>query len=259
MDITGSVTAALMLSQLVYWTNHKIRAGDANLWVFKTRDDWTEETGLTRREQETARKALQARGLAHEQLKGVPAKLHFKINHEALRKALDTPPSQLARKRPTSWHESAQLDGTKAPNKKARFVPSAKAPNRLGGKRPTYTEITSETTSKNKTIPYPSVPEGVRFEVQLVMRECHFTNDRLAPVIGKALEEYRRREAIDAAVAAKLMVDQWQKFTSWGPYLRYTWSPRKWITEGHWVHSDGWPIDYDRADRERQAKTGRVQ
>lgn len=36
------VTAALFLSQLTYWTNRTTDDG----WVYKTRDEWEEETGF---------------------------------------------------------------------------------------------------------------------------------------------------------------------------------------------------------------------
>lgn len=36
------VTAALFLSQLTYWTNRTTDDG----WVYKTQDEWEEETGL---------------------------------------------------------------------------------------------------------------------------------------------------------------------------------------------------------------------
>lgn len=49
------INGALMLSQLVYWTS---RTKDNDGWIFKTHSDWTMETGLTRKEQETARKIL---------------------------------------------------------------------------------------------------------------------------------------------------------------------------------------------------------
>ena len=52
------INGALMLSQLVYWTS---RTKDNDGWIFKTHSDWTMETGLTRKEQETARKILKKR------------------------------------------------------------------------------------------------------------------------------------------------------------------------------------------------------
>jgi len=75
--ITGSTVAALMLSQAWYWTK---RTNDPDGWFYKTRVDWEDETGLTRYEQETARKVLCEKDIMVEHLRGVPATLHYKVN-----------------------------------------------------------------------------------------------------------------------------------------------------------------------------------
>ena len=49
VPITGGVTAALMLSQAI-WTAQTIE-GNGDGWFSKSRDQWTEETGLSRWEQ----------------------------------------------------------------------------------------------------------------------------------------------------------------------------------------------------------------
>lgn len=81
VDITGSVQAAIMLSQAVYWSQ---RTKDADGWFYKSMTEWQEETGLTRSEQETARKQLNKTTFWESKLKGVPATLNFKINFSAL-------------------------------------------------------------------------------------------------------------------------------------------------------------------------------
>src|SRR5688572_90399 len=81
--IAGGATAGLMLSQAWYWTQTEIvrkRGG----WFYKSAREWQDETGLTRREQETARKKLKARGLIEERLKGIPATINFRIVQESL-------------------------------------------------------------------------------------------------------------------------------------------------------------------------------
>ena len=45
VTLTGSVTAALMLSQAMYWQK---RTKDPEGWWCKTVEEWTEETGMTR-------------------------------------------------------------------------------------------------------------------------------------------------------------------------------------------------------------------
>ncbi len=79
--VAGSVNAAILLGQLTYWTP---RARDPEGWIYKTQAELEDETGLGRWEQETARKLLKASGILHEKRAGVPARLFFKIDHDAL-------------------------------------------------------------------------------------------------------------------------------------------------------------------------------
>jgi hypothetical protein len=85
VTITGSVTAALFLSQAFYWTP---RTNNPDGWFYKTGMEWEEETGMGRREQETARKLLKKLNLLEERLWGIPARLHYRINKSALAEAL---------------------------------------------------------------------------------------------------------------------------------------------------------------------------
>lgn len=80
VDLTGSINAALMLSQAVYW-QHRNEDGD---WWFQSRDKWTAEIGLSRDEQETARRKLREHPFWHEELRGVPAKMYYKVDIDEL-------------------------------------------------------------------------------------------------------------------------------------------------------------------------------
>ena len=87
VKVTGSVNAAIFLSQLGYWTP---KAADPNGWVYKTQAEWETETGLTRWEQETARRQLRDRGILTEVKRGMPARLFFQIDVEALTTTWET-------------------------------------------------------------------------------------------------------------------------------------------------------------------------
>lgn len=98
----GSVTAALFLCQATYWQN--IVGGDK--WWFKLRDaqrdankkilaptekrlqSWEWETGLTRAKQQEARALLRRLGLLEEKREGIPARLYYRIDLNALKKFL---------------------------------------------------------------------------------------------------------------------------------------------------------------------------
>jgi hypothetical protein len=86
VPITGSVTAALMLSQAI-WTTQGLDP-QADGWFVRSQEEWTEETGLTRWEQESARKALRDAGLWQEHRTGMPARLWFRVCPLAIWQAL---------------------------------------------------------------------------------------------------------------------------------------------------------------------------
>lgn len=144
VDLGLGITGALMLSQCVYWST---RTKDSDGWFYKTQAEWTEETGMTRREQETARKKLVGKGYVEEVRRGVPCKTYYRLNREALEASL----VKVAQKRHSSMADSAIQECTKTPSSMAESdkLDGTKAPNSDGGKRQTITEITTETTAES--------------------------------------------------------------------------------------------------------------
>ena len=88
VPITGGVTSALMLSQAIWIT--QALDPEADGWFIRSQEQWTLETGLSRWEQETARRALRRSGLIEERRAGIPAKLWFRVCPEAVWRALRT-------------------------------------------------------------------------------------------------------------------------------------------------------------------------
>lgn len=82
-----SPTAAIMLSQGMYWQRINKKQGKECFWI--TGDQWYEQTGLTVEHQKTARKILRDRGFWLENLIGVPAKLHYRIDVSELLNQLE--------------------------------------------------------------------------------------------------------------------------------------------------------------------------
>ena len=92
-DLTGSVTAALLLGQCLYWTRSVTRQQpQRDGWFWKTAAEWQRETGLSRREQDSARCRLRALGLLEEHRRGMPARRWFRLDLVALRQQLDQAP-----------------------------------------------------------------------------------------------------------------------------------------------------------------------
>lgn len=83
--IFGGACNALLLSQFWFWTNTPTvarRAGDG--WFWKSQKEITQETGLTRTETLTARRKLAQLGVVEEEVRGVPATVHFRIVKDVL-------------------------------------------------------------------------------------------------------------------------------------------------------------------------------
>lgn len=80
VELTQSVKAAVLLSQVIYWTRHGRDIDATGGWFYKTMQQWEIETGLTVKEQRTARHTLSDLGLLQQQRRGIPAALHFRLD-----------------------------------------------------------------------------------------------------------------------------------------------------------------------------------
>jgi hypothetical protein len=176
----GGVTGALFLSQLLYWSD---RGSEGNGWIYKTQAEWTDETGMTRREQETARRQLREAGVIEESYKGLPAKLFYRINFDALSEFIEGQ-VKVAETRTSKDGGNVHAGCTKAPSKR-------------GGKRQSTnrTETTSETTA-----------EAVR-----ALSECG-KQAAAASSVDERLEVARKRGAVieseeDQLVLAELIAE----------------------------------------------------
>jgi hypothetical protein len=91
--ITGSVKAAVLLSQFLYWTRvmsekaqREGREWDG--WFYKTQEQIEAETGLSSRSQKTIRTICVRLGILEEHKRAVPAKLHYRLNLDVLARLL---------------------------------------------------------------------------------------------------------------------------------------------------------------------------
>lgn len=131
----GDVSCGVFLSQLFYWSE---KESDPD-GIYKTIDDWYSETGLSRRNQTTARKKLKAAGVLRETKKGVPAKLYYQINFENLYQILsEEVTNKDVRNVQTRMCETYKQGCAKRTNKNVRS-------------EQTITENTKENTTKSTT------------------------------------------------------------------------------------------------------------
>lgn len=142
----GSVKLAVLLSQLHYWSD---KGHDPEGWIYKTREQIFEETGLSRQEQETARKWGRTAGVLEEIKKGIPRRVYFRINKEVIinlilkYRAGDRPPSrrksplQVGRNKAGQWTKNRPaISETITKNKsKSNSKSTASAPRHIFTKR----------------------------------------------------------------------------------------------------------------------------
>lgn len=152
----GSVNAVLFFCQIYYW---KDRA-QSELGVYKTQSDIQEETGMTRYEQETARRLLIQKGVLIETHKRLEHRIYYRIDEDRLNELLEGGPVKSSRVAPkanagkasprmrkTHIRESEKAasggDGTQQP-------PDVEIPHSGEGESRTrlYTEITTQTTAE---------------------------------------------------------------------------------------------------------------
>jgi hypothetical protein len=148
----GSVNSTLLICQLFYWEGKQDDQSEG--WIYKTQKEITEETGLSRRESDTARRILRKKNIIDDKLRGVPPKIHFRVHRKALDDLWESwlkAPNQDGGKRQIDLAEDATSDGGKRRHELAESAKSksTNAPNQIGDMRHNiYSETTSETTSE---------------------------------------------------------------------------------------------------------------
>lgn len=162
--ITGNTVAAIMLSQALYWQRIVDKGkGGKNGWWFKSAAEWEKELGLSRSEQETARKVLSANGLLETERRGVPATIWYHLSLEVLDKKLE------------EYQQNAEFPQTRNFRKQVCRDSAGK----FAGVRQTISKTTSKITPETTPPPPPfSVPEQQEEVGEYIQRET----DRAAAV-----------------------------------------------------------------------------
>lgn len=120
-QITGKLTAGVLLSQIVYWSGTK-KGGE----FYKTNEEFAVETGLSMDEVKYAKKLLIELDIITVTQKSLPRKTYYKLNEEVLVRFLTS-----------EWLDHQQVGGSDT--------------NWSVAQTPTTSESTTKNTTKNTT------------------------------------------------------------------------------------------------------------
>lgn len=150
--VEGDHRTALLLSQAVYWQQ---RTDDE--WWYKTGDEWERETYIPPRDQRRCRETLREFDWWHEETRGMPAKVHYRVDLEALEAAViraardGKPGTQIEVEQPPPG-EGADQGGASADQGGASADLTGECAGGGSHNAPARSETTSETTKQETTI-----------------------------------------------------------------------------------------------------------
>lgn len=215
----GSVNAAVFLCQLLYWTD-KTQDG----WIYKTQPEIEEETGLTRRKQETVRTQLVDKEILAEARRGSHGTLHFRVDTIKL---------------DALWSEWLKTPMAESANDEC-----TKPPNANGGKRQSIiTESTTETTSESTDIKSGFLPGWLDPKVwaRWVVHKAELKNPmtlQQAQAQIKKLETFRARGMPPEEIIENSIANGWRGFFELKGYQNGKNGNRR---QGHSARADGNP------------------
>ena len=135
----GGINETVFVCQLLYWDG---KGGTPGGWIYKTRADLEEETGLTRYNQETVRKNLIALGVLEEQRRGVPGKMHYRLQFARLSELIEQ-----AYPEPSDDGEAHNVETPQCGD--TALSQCGNTTNKNAGSPQSITESTQETTSES--------------------------------------------------------------------------------------------------------------
>jgi len=137
--------AGIFARQLLFWEG---KGHDAKGWIYKTEEEMEQETGLTRWAQRKARKVLVRKGVLEEVRRGLPCRLHYRVDLMTLSETLNPSYSQEGITDPASEEGTTYLaseEGNTDPTSEAGITFLASEERNTD---PAITESTSENTAE---------------------------------------------------------------------------------------------------------------
>ena len=228
----GSVNASIMFSQLFYWQDRTTN----ELGVYKTAEEWTEETGLSYREQATARAYLVKQGFLIETHKRIEHRIYYKLNRDAICHAFD-----LWRQGQKTTSDESAIPERRKRNSGTTIPQSGECAFRNSGTtipQPVYkTETTAQTTQSNTPQP-PATPGAERDTAGAAFDAFWKTYPKK---VGKDAAEkvWARKVKADDVQAVMDALDKQRSSEQWnqdgGRFIPH---PSTWLNQGRWKDED---------------------
>ncbi len=174
--------AGVFLRQLVF------RTGQSHLesgWLWKTEQEMFEETGLTRTQQRKARKILVTVGAVEEERRGVPRRMHYRVDFPKVRKLLDSGRSVL-----NQWKVGMKFD------KETRKLYRPESENET--LNPRYSEV--PITNPASEVPNTDPASEVDSTDPTIQRERHERTSEKTPKSSDCSRRLTRNLAAESAV-----------------------------------------------------------
>ncbi len=207
----GSVNAVIFFSQIFYWQDKT----DSELGVYKSSEDITAETGLSYREQLTARKHLVKRGILIETDRRLEHKIYYRIDCDQLDQIMTQPIDNLPNAQ-SAIGESHNGDLAKQQNER----PPQDKFDGGGETNPQFdpTEITTETTTEiiegTSGEPDDNKPSSkIKLNYEKIIDTYHDILPDMPAI--KVLTDERKRKIKNFWVKFKFNQERWVNYLSY--------------------------------------------
>jgi hypothetical protein len=187
--IVGGATTGLFLSQLLFLSD---KGHNPDGWVYKSEAEMGRETGLTKREQQTARRKLLALGVIQIERRGFKFTYHFKVIWERLYKVIEQyQRGQNVSTEPDEWEQNVSTEPVQnvatQPPERLQNVPTQWKQTVATQDRENNTEnIETEETNRENQTTWQKTLEKLRTAQPLEEAEARLTGTTLLQVTDTA-------------------------------------------------------------------------
>ena len=219
-DLAGGATSGLFLSQLWYWHD---KTKNPEGWLFKTYEEWKEETCLSRSEIDRARKALKDLGILEEKKEGIPLRLFYRLDVDKLLLLIAESSKQGCKPNEVKFARSSKQEC-----RILQTVTQDSANSNAGSDKHIYKdpEITTETilidpTGKGEIsfLPEPSQPSvGIEtFSIPSTSSSVTGVDPRPAARVKSTINVANNSpdELPSSHAAIAILGEEWEGFVSW--------------------------------------------